>query len=1263
MSPAAAAAGGGERRRPIASVRDGRGRGWGCIGPAGAAFLGLSLLGLVLYLVPAVAALAWLAVGATAAWWGLSREPRGSRAFSLVRNARRQRTLLASPPAKSAVNGNLLEPRTLLEGPDPAELLLMGSYLGKPGPPQSAPALDLRERPGRRPSTRTAQPAHWVHRFHHTPPSLSSPLRPSGRPPHRDCGTLSNRFVITPRRRYPIQQAQYSLLGVLPTVCWNGYHKKAVLSARNSRMVCSPVTVRIAPPDSRLTRPVLPEQVINSPVSSPSSNTPDPCAKETVLSALKERKKRTVEEEDQIFDDGQENKRRRHDSSGSGHSAFEPLVANGVPASFVPKPGSLKRGLNSQSSDDHLNKRSRTSSLSSLTSTYTGGIPSSSRNAITSSYSSTRGFSQHWKRSGPSSSPFSSPASSRSQTPERPAKKIREEELSHPSSSSTPLVTEKESQGEKGGEEGNKCLFLSLVADTTTWKKQNSWNSPSTPGSSGQRKRKIQLLPSRRGDQLTLPPPPQLGYSITAEDLDLEKKASLQWFNKVLEEETDTASSSVTENPATTQPFTFTLPPVGTASSPTTLAAPTTNPLLESLKKMHNSPGLPSFPESAGASTTTETNSPPKTSGLPVPLGSSQSGPLPSTSSDSKPAVTFLGLTPASSTIPVTDTTKSSLAPQAEISTKSQTLAAPSPTPKQSILFGMLSTPPSNPPASAAPGVSSASPMFKPVFETPPKSENEGPLPSRPAKVTTAASSNSALPMTPSTSSLTFKPIFNSMGTPTSVPLSTPLSTPFFNQTTTPATTTSTPLFSGQASAASTVASMTTASTSADSAPKPVFGFSMSTVTNTTSSATSTTTSASQPFLFGTPPVSGASFTPTLSSIFQFGKPPATPASATVTTFGQSRPSAVQTATSSATASFSGFGSTLTTSAPITTSQPTLTFSSTTTPAFNIPFGSSAKPSLPSYPGANPQPTFGATDAQQPGATKPALAPSFGSSFAFGNSAAAAPSATPAPAPAPAQPSFGSTTQSAFGGLKPTASAFGTSADTQPAFGSTTAVFSFGAATASGFGATTQTTSSGTSTSSLFGSTTPSPFTFGGSAAPAAGGGFGINVATPGTSSTSGAFSFGTGQSGTTGSATPFGGGLSQSTLGAPSQSTPFTFNVASTPESKPVFGGTSTPTFGQNSSAPGVGTSGGNLSFGASSTPAQGFVGVGPFDLISFQDQRPLHFPLVQDPRPQGLDSDCRPEGSTLARNSLCPLPPTPPTPPRSGPQHLLGRASDLVL
>ncbi|XP_047277050.1 nuclear envelope pore membrane protein POM 121 isoform X1 [Homo sapiens] len=1062
MSPAAAAAGAGERRRPIASVRDGRGR--GCGGPARAVLLGLSLVGLLLYLVPAAAALAWLTVGATAAWWGLSREPRGSRPLSsfvrkarhrrplssFVRKARHRRTLFASPLAKSTANGNLLEPRTLLEGPDPAELLLMGSYLGKPGPPQPAAApegQDLRDRPGRRPPARPAPrsppprsppprsppPSPPTHRAHHVYPSLPTPLlRPSRRPSPRDCGTLPNRFVITPRRRYPIHQAQYSCLGVLPTVCWNGYHKKAVLSPRNSRMVCSPVTVRIAPPDRRFSRSAIPEQIISSTLSSPSSNAPDPCAKETVLSALKEKeKKRTVEEEDQIFLDGQENKRRRHDSSGSGHSAFEPLVANGVPASFVPKPGSLKRGLNSQSSDDHLNKRSRSSSMSSLTGAYASGIPSSSRNAITSSYSSTRGISQ--------------------------------------------------------------------------------------------------------------PPPPQLGYSITAEDLDLEKKASLQWFNQALEDKS----------------------------------------------------------ESAGAATT-EALSPPKTPSLLPPLGLSQSGPpglLPSPSFDSKPPTTLLGLIPAPSMVPATDT-KAPPTLQAETATKPQATSAPSPAPKQSFLFGTQNTSPSSP---AAPAASSAPPMFKPIFTAPPKSEKEGPTPPGPS-VTATAPSSSSLPTTTSTTAPTFQPVFSSMGPPASVPLP----APFFKQTTTPATapTTTAPLFTGLASATSAVAPITSASPSTDSASKPAFGFGINSVSSSSvSTTTSTATAASQPFLFGAPQASAASFTPAMGSIFQFGKPPALPTTTTVTTFSQSLHTAVPTATSSSAADFSGFGSTLATSAPATSSQPTLTFSNTSTPTFNIPFGSSAKSPLPSYPGANPQPAFGAAEGQPPGAAKPALAPSFGSSFTFGNSAAPAAAPTPAPpsmikvvpayVPTPIHPIFGGATHSAFG-LKATASAFGAPASSQPAFGGSTAVF-FGAATSSGFGATTQTASSGSS-SSVFGSTTPSPFTFGGSAAPAGSGSFGINVATPGSSTTTGAFSFGAGQSGSTATSTPFAGGLGQNALGTTGQSTPFAFNVSSTTESKPVFGGTATPTFGLNTPAPGVGTSGSSLSFGASSAPAQGFVGVAPF-------------------------------------------------------------------
>ncbi|XP_036622802.1 nuclear envelope pore membrane protein POM 121C-like isoform X3 [Trichosurus vulpecula] len=1034
----------------------------------------------------------------------------------------------------------------------------MGGYLGKPGPPEPP----RRERPPQAPS-----------------PQLLSPVR---RLHLRDHPTTPYRFSLAPRRRYPVQQAQYSALGTLPTVCWEGYQRKNVLSARNSHMVSSPVTVRIARPD--LSRSPL-EQVVNSAMPSPSSNVPDPCAKETVMNALKESRKRAVEEEDQIFCDAQENKRRRHDSSGSGHSAFEPLVANGAPASLVPKPGSLKRSLTSQCTEDNLNKRSRTSSTSSLTNTSPGGIPSSIRNAITSSYSSTRGFSQLWKRSGPSTSPLSSPASSRSQTPERPMKKAREEEF-HQSSCLTPMTSDKESQAEK-------------VTDTPTWKKQSSWSTPTTSGSAGKRKRKVQLLASRRGDQLTLPPPPQLGYSITAEDLDLEKKAALQWFNKVLEEKTETSPAP--------RPLSFALPSPETTSSPAAPPASSANPLLDSLKKMQNSPSPPALTADPVAAASAVAPSPLKPASPPAATGPAEPGPPAASSSSSKPIPTFSLLT-SSAALTVTTASQASPAPVSDSSTK----PLPTTSPKPSILFGMLSTPPltsmapttSTAPAAPAPVVTPAAtpvaapvatsapppatPMFKPIFGVPPKMESGASSPAAPS-ATTPMSCGSVLPTAPSTSTTTFKPIFGSMGPPTSVPLAS--ASPFLKQPSSVAPTTAVtssvlaPLFSGlpsvQPTAAPATATTATSSRTTDSGSKPTFGFGLSSLASTTASApaattstTTTTPSPAQPFLFGAAPASGASFTPSTGSMFQFNKPAATVTTTTTvatpaTTFG-----ATQTAPSS-TAGF-GFGGTVTTAAPPTTSQATLTFgpTTTTTAAFSTPFGSSVKTMPPpAYPGAAPQPTFGTADGQQQqqGASKAGPLTSFSSTFTFGGSAASS--------PALPQPTFGSATQPAFGGAKPPTS-FGTPASTQPAFGSTNTVFSFGTTTSSSFGATTQTTSSGTS-GSMFSSMTLAPFTFGSSTPAASSGGFGASTAVPGTSSSTAAFSFGASQSGATSATAPFGGTLNQNPLGAPSQSTPFAFSVANTTENKPVFGGASS-----------VGSS---LSFGTPTTPAQGFVGAGP--------------------------------------------------------------------
>lgn len=54
------------------------------------------------------------------------------------------------------------------------------------------------------------------------------------------------------------------------------------------------------------------EQLI-SPLAFPASSSPDPCAKETVLNAIRESRKRAVveeEDEDQAFGNDQENKRR-----------------------------------------------------------------------------------------------------------------------------------------------------------------------------------------------------------------------------------------------------------------------------------------------------------------------------------------------------------------------------------------------------------------------------------------------------------------------------------------------------------------------------------------------------------------------------------------------------------------------------------------------------------------------------------------------------------------------------------------------------------------------------------------------------------------------------------------------------------------------------------------------------------------------------------------------------------------------------------------
>ncbi|XP_048375025.1 nuclear envelope pore membrane protein POM 121 [Sphaerodactylus townsendi] len=995
------------------------------------------------------------------------------------------------------------------------------------------------------------------------------------------------------RRRYPIKKAQYASFGTLPSICWDSYRRKTTLSTHNSCMIQSPVTVKIARPDSSIGRSPLLEQLASPLAFSPTPNsTLDPCAKETVLSALKESRKRNVEDDDQSFPSGQENKRRRHDSSGSGQSAFEPLVANGTLASLVPKPGSLKRSLISQCLDNCSSKRSRTSSLSSVNSLYVGGIPSSIRNAIASSYSSTRGISQLWKRSGPSTSPLSSPASSRSQTPERPNKKARHpdssltEAESHQSSTSTPVKASTERQAEKR-------------AETPVQNRHTSLGLQSSSGSNGKRKRKIQLLSAQRGDNFTLPPPPQVGYAVTSEDLDAEKKATLQWFNKALEDKSDSTPSTSAEIASPPSTLSSLIP----APVPLTSMGAGTNPLLESLKKMQEGHGGVVQADSASAAQTPETAAP-----VPLDLGS----PVSVTSPEVKPSVTLSvppSLAPPSSA--AAQPASSLITTSCELG---QTPSRPSSAPKPSILFGILTSPPASQPTTTAAAASSASnttPVFKPIFGNVTKIESAGfSSGSTSATVTSSpGTAPSSAPPPVSLSSSTFKPIFGSvLPLATAAPTTTTASFFGFKSTPQPApglSTTSSALSGFPVLSESVVTtamsplapvSVTTVSTSA---PVFSFGLGMPASTSAPSSTTTVTTASSQPFMFGVPSSGAAASSAAAAPLFLFGKPsttagPSNPLASSA--FSQAPASTAESVLSSSTTAAGGFNifssggsSAATTQAPSAappSTQPTLTFGSGPSP-FSGAFATPSKPPPP-YPGDANQLTFepGVPDGQQQQlSTKPPAAASpvsFGTPFSFSGSVA-----QPA-----AQPAFGSATQTTFGGTGPLAS-FGTKSTAQPAFGATTSIFSFGTATTSataGFGSSTQTTNSSTG-GSVFGSATASPFTFGATNAPtAAGGTFGIGApVAAGSSTPMVGFSFG----GQSGGATPFASSMAQIPLGAQNQNAPFAFNIPGTPENKPAFGGAPAPAFGQGSAAPGGTTGGSSLSFGTPIAPT--FGGSGP--------------------------------------------------------------------
>lgn len=202
-------------------------------------------------------------------------------------------------------------------GPWLPEALNMGSSLGSPQRSLSAPR-NPRSRPWSEWVQQSPRPKVPVHL--HTP--------------QRALGTW---------RRSAIRPSTDATLGLDLSNAWDTYMKRWLWSVRNPGWTCSPVTVKIAPPEGRgstLTSSGLGVRIPEHP-----EKLPDPCAKETVLRALSQCKKGARRFDGPLWFEVPEVKNRRQNPEPKRSSAFKPWIKNGVVTSFVPKPGPLKRSI------------------------------------------------------------------------------------------------------------------------------------------------------------------------------------------------------------------------------------------------------------------------------------------------------------------------------------------------------------------------------------------------------------------------------------------------------------------------------------------------------------------------------------------------------------------------------------------------------------------------------------------------------------------------------------------------------------------------------------------------------------------------------------------------------------------------------------------------------------------------------------------------------------------------------------------------------
>ncbi|KAK2093049.1 hypothetical protein P7K49_029578 [Saguinus oedipus] len=212
-------------------------------------------------------------------------------------------------------------------------------------------------------------------------------------------------------------------------------------------------------------------------------------------------------------------------------SAFRPLRDSGGLSPSVARPGPLQRDLHTQRSEIPSDQTAQPSGISN-------------RNAIASSYSSTGGFPWLKRRKGPASSHCRLPLTS--------SKTVSEV--------SPQPVSQGQAQCEK-------------AADSAPGEKPAPRSGSPISQASRPHRRKFPLLPRRRGEPLRLPSPLQLGFRVTAEDVDLEKKAEIMWLNSFLRGE----EKSLWECRASLLSHALSSPATGTSSLPAVPKASSTD--------------------------------------------------------------------------------------------------------------------------------------------------------------------------------------------------------------------------------------------------------------------------------------------------------------------------------------------------------------------------------------------------------------------------------------------------------------------------------------------------------------------------------------------------------------------------------------------------------------------------------------------------------------------------------------------------------------